>query len=67
LTDTADYIIWLEEKLESLLDVITEAPPNHLRDKPSCYGKKLGCEACYHGCPVSDECYNDHAQATVTA
>jgi len=24
---------------------------------PSCFGKKLGVEACNHGCPVSDECY----------
>jgi len=25
---------------------------------PSCYGKKLGCEACFGNCPVKDECYN---------
>lgn len=25
--------------------------------RPSCYGRKLGSEACFHNCPVSDECY----------
>lgn len=27
------------------------------QNKPSCFGRKLGCEACFHNCPVSDECY----------
>lgn len=26
-------------------------------DKPSCYGKQLGCEACFNQCPVRGECY----------
>ena len=26
---------------------------------PSCFKKQLGVEACNHGCPVSDKCYQD--------
>lgn len=26
-------------------------------DKPSCFDRQLGCEACSSNCPVKDECY----------
>ena len=26
--------------------------------RPSCFGRQLGCEACFHNCPVKEECYN---------
>lgn len=29
--------------------------------RPSCYGKKLGANACFHNCPVRDECYREEA------
>ena len=27
--------------------------------KPSCFGRRLGVEACFHGCPASVGCYGD--------
>lgn len=30
-----------------------------MNKNPSCFKKRLGVEACNHGCPVSDECYKD--------
>lgn len=33
-------------------------------ENPSCFGKRLGCEACTHGCPVADECYGEDAAAS---
>lgn len=26
-------------------------------NKPNCYGRKLGNEACFHTCPVRNQCY----------
>lgn len=31
------------------------APPN----APSCFGRRIGCEACSHRCPVKEQCYED--------
>lgn len=28
-------------------------------EKPSCYGKRFGNEACFHTCPYSEGCYSD--------
>lgn len=29
--------------------------------RPSCYGRRLGSEACFHSCPVKEGCY-DHGR-----
>jgi hypothetical protein len=41
--------------LELVNRILPEAVP--LIVKPSCFGKKLGVEACYNTCQVSDDCY----------
>jgi hypothetical protein len=30
-----------------------------MSNKPSCFKRKLGSEACYHTCSVADECYHE--------
>lgn len=28
-------------------------------NRPSCFGRRLGNEACFHNCPVKEECYKN--------
>ena len=57
---SGDISIHNTRSLQSYLDLLDDVIADALRhENPSCFGRQLDVEACNHGCPVSDECYNE--------
>lgn len=67
--DVVELEIAIEEEFEVVISIEDGARLHSIGDyhkyiadktcnkNPSCFGRKLGVEGCFHGCPVSNECY----------
>ena len=50
------YVNKIHAELTHCQEVVAKAkqPP---AGAPSCYGRRIGCEACFNNCPVKEQCY----------